>query len=54
VPPVGAYARALSSSSAVEQPPTVAACWSVSVRERYNVSAVATDLDVIGYGRILY
>ena len=51
---VGANARALSSSCAVEQPPTVAACSSVSVRERYSVSAVDTDLDVIGYGCAQY
>ncbi|WP_199058274.1 hypothetical protein [Halorubrum sp. C191] len=50
-PGVGANARALFSNCAVEQPPTVAACSSVSVRDRYSVSAVATDLDVIGYDR---
>jgi hypothetical protein len=45
----GANASAVASSSDTEHPPIVAACSRVSVRARYSVNAVATDLDVIGY-----
>ncbi|OYR82943.1 hypothetical protein DJ71_11120 [Halorubrum sp. E3] len=38
-----------SRTLTLEQAATVGGCSSVSVRERYSVSAVATDLDVIGY-----
>ena len=50
----GANASALASSSDTEHPPIVAACSRVSVRARYSVNAVATDLDVIGYTHRLY